>query len=276
MKYLLTLCVVVLFSLPALTFADSLVPCSGPDCQACHLVQLGNNLLVWFIGFVSSIIFLVFVIGGLKMVMSAGNEGGVSEAKGMMTSAVIGFVILLAAWLIVDTVLKMFVDEGKLGVWNEIQCVAQPAKVATEDVGSEASTTPATAECTDDAALIAKYRGSPVGQVASGLQAMITCYLADPAVAAAVDNSQLYTTDRSHPRCSLTNGNNACGACSHSANSCHYGGGKGQGAMAVDFNAKSGVSETQLLRLLNLRKAECGGTVAGEGDHTHVSMPGCR
>ncbi len=278
MKYLLTLCVVVLLSLPTLTFAAGLIPCSGTDCQACHLVQLGDNLLRWFIGIIAFVIFFVFVIGGLKMVMSTGNEGGVSEAKGMMTNAVIGFVILLSAWLVVDTVLKMFMDGSKLGPWNAIPCVTQPDKIASEDAGSEAAGSQAP-ECTDDAALIAKYKGSPEGVEAPGLQAMISCYLSDPAVAAAVDSSKIYTVDRSHPRCSLTNGNNACGACSHSANSCHYGRGKGQGAMAVDFNAKTGVvgvSEASLAAALRApRNASCGGRVAPEGDHTHVSMASC-
>lgn len=135
MKYLLTLCVVVLFSLPALTFAaDPIVQCgfSGqPACQACHLIQLGQNLLEWFIGIMASVIALVFAIGGMKMVMSGGSEGGVSEAKGMMTNAVIGFVILLSAWLVVDTVLKTVINKeffgpatttSEIGPWNNIQC----------------------------------------------------------------------------------------------------------------------------------------------------------
>jgi hypothetical protein len=146
MKYILTLCVVVLFSLPVLTFAAGVVPCGGNGeeaCQACYLVELGSNLLGWFIGIISSIIFLVFVIGGLKMVMSGGSEGGVSEAKGMMTNAVIGFVIVLSAWLVVDTVLKMFVDNGKLGVWNRIECTA-PIPL-TDAQRSATNYTPATA-----------------------------------------------------------------------------------------------------------------------------------
>ena len=60
------------------------------------------------------------------MVMSGGSTEGVSEAKGMMTNAVIGFIILLGAWLIVDTVLKTVMKEGTIGPWNEIACVAQP------------------------------------------------------------------------------------------------------------------------------------------------------
>jgi hypothetical protein len=103
-----------------------IVPCDGIHCQTCDLVQLGQNLITWFIKTMAAVIALVFAWGGMKMVMSGGNTEGVSEAKGMMTNAVIGFIILLASWLIVDTILKAVTDEGTLGPWNEITCVAQP------------------------------------------------------------------------------------------------------------------------------------------------------
>lgn len=276
MKYLVSFCIVIIFSLPIFALAAGIVPCGGtgePACQACHVVQLGQKLLEWFIGIMASVIALIFAIGGMKMVMSGGSEG-VSEAKSMMTNSVIGFIILLSAYLVVDTLMKLFVDNSKLGTWNEIQCVVQPVKTA--DVpGSTSTTTGAYAACNDDAALIAKYNGSPVGKDDPGLNAIVQCYLNDPAVATAIDPTQMYTVDRSHPRCSLTNGDPVCGVCSHSTNSCHYGRGKGTGAMAVDFNAKSGVTEAQLYSKLQARQSKCGGTILMEGDHSHISMPGC-
>ena len=282
MKYLLQFCIVVIFSLPALASAGSIIPCGDffddgtaqPPCQACHVVQLGQNLLTWFIAIMASVIALIFAIGGMKMVMSGGGEG-VSAAKTMMTNSVIGFIILLSAYLFVDTLLKLFVDESKLGTWNEIQCVAQPSKTADVTPSGGVGTTDTTAECKDDAALISKYKGSPVGQEDPGLKTIIDCYLADTAVATAINPTILYTVDRSHPRCSLTNGDPVCGVCSHSANSCHYGRGHGTGAMAVDFNARSGITEAQLFSKLQARQPKCGGTLLMEGDHTHISMPGC-
>ena len=281
-RVLFTFLFVIVLSLPALASAFSVVPCGDlnddgsaqPACQACHFVQLGDNLIKWFIGIAASIIALIFAIGGMKMVMSGGSEG-VSEAKSMMTNSVIGLVILLSAYLVVDTIMKLFVDGSKLGTWNEIQCVAQPEKTA-DVTGPVSTTTPgSTAACNDDAALIAKYKGSPKGQEAPGLQTMINCYLADSAVATAMDPTQLYTVDRSHPYCSLTNGDPVCGVCSHSNGSCHYGRGKGLGAMAVDFNAKSGVTEAQLYSKLLARQPICKGTIELEGNHSHISMPGC-
>jgi len=113
-----------------LASAAGVVPCDGPGCRACDVVILGQNLLMWFIGIMASIIALMFAWGGMQMVMSAGNTGAVSAGKEKMTNAVIGLVIILGAWLIVDTVLKVVMG-GNIGVWNEVECVANPSRTAT-------------------------------------------------------------------------------------------------------------------------------------------------
>jgi len=124
------LTLIILFTIPVFTFAAGLVPCGGtgePACQACHVLSLGQNLLTWFITIMASIIALTFAFGGMKMVMSGGNGEAVSQAKGMMTNSVIGLIILLSSYLIVDTFLKLFVKDALLGTWNKIDCVALPA-----------------------------------------------------------------------------------------------------------------------------------------------------
>lgn len=128
-RTLLTLLFIGALSLPHLTFAAGFVPCGGTGedpCQACHVVSMGQTILTWLIGIMASIIALVFAIGGMKMVMSGGSGEGITQAKSMMTNSVIGFVILLAAWLIVDTVLKTFVSGAQFGTWHTIECVTQP------------------------------------------------------------------------------------------------------------------------------------------------------
>ncbi len=116
---------------PTFTFA-ALVPCDGVDvpCQACHFIQLGQRIITWLVEIVTFIVALVFVVGGFQMVTSGGDSSAVSSAREKMTNAIIGFIILLLAWLIIDTVLKMLVDENKLSSlgrpWNEVACVVQP------------------------------------------------------------------------------------------------------------------------------------------------------
>ncbi len=113
----------------------AIVPCDGVSsgggkaCQACHFVQLGNNILKWIIGIMASVCALVIAYAGFLMVMAGGDSGNISEAREMITNTVIGFIILLSAWLVVDTVLKMFVGDTLpgFGPWNKIECVLQPA-----------------------------------------------------------------------------------------------------------------------------------------------------
>lgn len=118
--------------------ANGLVPCNGPDCGSCELVTLASRILTFFIEVTVSIGAVMFVIGGLTMVMSAGDTGKVSKGKEMMSNAVIGLVIVLSAWLLMDTVLKMIVGEGSqaYGVWEKISCTTQTQPSAYKTVES--------------------------------------------------------------------------------------------------------------------------------------------
>ncbi len=46
------------------------------------------------------LLFIYLIIGGFQMMVSAGNEKGLSEAKGKITNALIGFLLLFVSfWL---------------------------------------------------------------------------------------------------------------------------------------------------------------------------------
>lgn len=277
----------LLFILPidvatAQSTGTGFVTCTGTDCSACNFVELLNLLIIWLFGIVFVIFAVLMTVAGFGLVTSGGNQSALDAAKTKFSNAIIGILIMMAAWIIVDTLLRGTLAGGAgeitgYGPWAQVQCMNQTTPVEGGGTGElpQAGGTPPNpaipAACTDDAALMARYSGSPIGVEAPGLRTMISCYLADPAVAAITDRGQLYTVDRSHPRCSLTNGNSACGPCSHSNNSMHYGRGSGLGARAVDFNARGG-TESELHTRLRARQAACGGTILFEGDHSHISL----
>ncbi len=69
----------------------------------------------------------IVIYAGLKLVVSAGNPSAMSDAKKMLTNVLIGFVIVLSAWLIVDTIMKALLNpnyesgEIEFGPWNQLE-----------------------------------------------------------------------------------------------------------------------------------------------------------
>ena len=122
-----TLCLSFLL-LPSLAGAAGLVPeCSGDTCTTCHAVALVNNVMNFLITALSIVAVGMFVYVGFQMVVSGGDTQAWTSAKKMFTDVVIGFLIVLAAWLIVDTVLKSLTKGGEMGgggleVWSSVLC----------------------------------------------------------------------------------------------------------------------------------------------------------
>ena len=78
------------------------------------------------------------VWAGFKLVTSQGNPSALSDAKGRFMNAFIGLLIVLSAWLIVDTLMRGLLpgDTGEItgwGPWSQIQCAEQPDSITVPD-----------------------------------------------------------------------------------------------------------------------------------------------
>ena len=108
---------------PALALAVSLpgaiVPCTGISCGCRDLVQLVQNILntgIYFAVFISAIL---FAWAGWQMISgkSLGESGKIDKAKEVLWNVMIGLVIILAAWLIVDTIMRSLTV---IPAWNSL------------------------------------------------------------------------------------------------------------------------------------------------------------
>lgn len=110
-------------------FSGPLVPCgttatgdTGPKaCGACDLVSLSKNIINFLVFFATFVAILMFVYAGFMYLTSAGNPAQISSAHKIFANVLIGFIILLAAWLLIDLVMKFFYG-GSFGPWNDIIC----------------------------------------------------------------------------------------------------------------------------------------------------------
>lgn len=131
MKLLLPFAVTAVFLLLLLTpladaSAQGLVPCGTTEnpkpCEVCDIPRLTQNLLNFFVFFSVIVATLMFTYAGILFLTVTTNPEQATKARTIFGSVFIGLVIVLTAWLVVDTILKAFVDESRFGPWNEIQC----------------------------------------------------------------------------------------------------------------------------------------------------------
>lgn len=139
---ILSLVLLVAFVLPSFAFAAGIVPCTGVNvvkdadgnivssegnCGTCELVVLANNGIEWLIMALLLFMVLLFAIAGFKLATSGGDVGAYNAARGMFQNVLVGLIIVLCSWLLVDTALKILLENSageagytRFGPWNEI------------------------------------------------------------------------------------------------------------------------------------------------------------
>lgn len=114
------------FSLALPTFAalPTLVPAgcrgnaligSGGEGERCDLSSvetLAINVTQIILGVTGSLALLMFVLGGVKYMLSRGKPESVSKATAMLTNSVIGIAIILLAGVAVKFILKKVTGLG--------------------------------------------------------------------------------------------------------------------------------------------------------------------
>lgn len=123
------LCLIIGFCFfPILIQAAGLVPCGGEGedpCGLCHLLVLIQNVLHFAMEMAFLVVVVLIVYGGLRWVFSLGKEENIKAGQRIITNAMIGLVIILAAWLIVNTVFWLIAIMGGddyTGTWYNIEC----------------------------------------------------------------------------------------------------------------------------------------------------------
>ena len=138
MKYKKISLALLLFS-PLLTLADLMPNCSGPDCNFCNLMQLGENIknfLILNLGAPAAA--LMFAYAGFLYM--SGNPGNIGKAKGIFINVLYGFVIMLSAYLVVDVVLTSLANDDVKNAWkDDIKC--EPTAAAPVVTGNSGGVT---------------------------------------------------------------------------------------------------------------------------------------
>ena len=218
-------------------------------CTPCGLFQAGYNTVNFILfGVTGPIAAAVIVFAGGMFLVGADNPAMRVRAKKMLTQTLLGVTVIFLSWAATDFLIHTLgASDGS--AWYEFTCpqfLQDAVKIPTlptveasrGQAGSpEAGLTATLSNACKDSSLASDNKTAFPKKNSSDLESMMNCFQSDAVVAKLVNMSARFTYDQSHPLCNYDRGQRLCGACSHSAFSCHYGGRTGSnGAEAVDYN----------------------------------------
>jgi len=121
------------------TQPSDIIKCGRPGqnmCTLCDLISGFNNIIQYLMKIAIGMALLAISIGGVMYVVSAGDSGLIDSAKSVMKNAAIGFVIIFAAFLIINTTIEYLGTKtdaaGNLTFgfhivsWGHFDCTANP------------------------------------------------------------------------------------------------------------------------------------------------------
>jgi len=88
-------------------------------CDFTDFIGLINGIINWIIGIATSIFTIMAVYGGFLYMASGTKIGDKEKAKKILWSTIIGFVIILCAWLIVYTLLNTLIPNDGTSVYRK-------------------------------------------------------------------------------------------------------------------------------------------------------------
>lgn len=292
-------------SAAATDFFGPIVP-QGGDCLCpnsamnwgCVLKVFENvqNALV-SLGVLAVIFFIAWA--GFSLMTGGSNPGTRQKAVNRMLNAVVGLVLILGSWLIVDTVMKYLYDpttafsSKQFGPWNTIlggdpksYCLAvneHPGQLTNGTTVGEVITSvtnPGTANSSSGSS----GPGGPIpgsftydndgikaqsGDASAALTTLLSCMAGKLPTGvgriSSISDHVIQNGSKTFQQCAV--GGKSVG-CAHAVGSCHYGGTKCVGrSFAVDFG------DDQNAGVLTAAAKACGAPYTGfESTHLHVSV----
>jgi|GEM_PF-3449698 hypothetical protein len=93
-------------------FLGGIVPC-GPgtakaNCTICDIFKLIENLINFLMTVSFSLAAIMVSWGAFLFFTARGNPQQITQARGVITTAVIGIIIVLSAWTVINTIILFF------------------------------------------------------------------------------------------------------------------------------------------------------------------------
>jgi len=117
---------VFIFLTPFIVFADAtttgiLPPCvsSPTGCVFNDFLTLAQNIIDFVLKISVTVAVIMFTWAGILYLTASGDKGNIEKAHKIFTSVLIGFIIVISAWLIINTIANALLDKGNFKTFLE-------------------------------------------------------------------------------------------------------------------------------------------------------------
>lgn len=122
---------VIVFVFFAQFASAALVPCGpgiadNPTCDVCDFFTLIDKIINFvMIDIAPALALLLIIVGAIVIITSGGSQTNYDKGKGIIFAAIIGFLIILGSWFIINLVMSFSTGADS---WNTINCAAPGKK----------------------------------------------------------------------------------------------------------------------------------------------------
>ena len=136
--------VLVISATPLIASAALVPDCvlqGGLSCQLCDVVSLVQSVINFLIVLAIPIATALFTYAGFLYATAGirGKSGDVSEARSIFSTAMLGFVIAISGWLVINTLLHVLTQNNasfQSQNWFSIECVSQSQRTTDSSIGT--------------------------------------------------------------------------------------------------------------------------------------------
>jgi len=108
------------------------------DCSQCDIFQVITSIITYIFSIAGALAVLLIVNGAFGYITAGGNQEAREKAKKGLTAVVIGLILIIVAWVIINTILTQMLGY-KLGNWFapnlkcDLQATAEQDKTINSD-----------------------------------------------------------------------------------------------------------------------------------------------
>jgi hypothetical protein len=121
MKKILIIFILFIFLTPVLISAQGLVPCGGDGQEPCtisHFFTMLYRIYDFIVKMIATpLAIIALTVGGIVLMISAGNPNTASLGKKILWTAIIGLFLVWGSWVIINFIMEIL---GYSGTWHTL------------------------------------------------------------------------------------------------------------------------------------------------------------